>query len=154
MTNALRIGLVACCQKKASGPCLARELYQSDLFKKSLAVSEATNTRTFILSAKYGLVLTDQVVEPYDAKLCRADAEKWAEAVAARLLDLVGQVDPLEVDITVPIYAGEAYATPVIEALCRRAWPVLFELPLKGMEIGRRLQWLKARLANQEGRQP
>jgi len=90
-----RIGLVACCSRKLDHPAPARELYCSRLFKAAVAWLEAS-TRCggwAILSAKYGLVDPDQVIEPYDlylGSLRQCEREAWAERTRAQLLERYG----------------------------------------------------------------
>ena len=64
------IVLISCVKKKASQPRPARELYISDLFRKSLKYAQSLSPDAiYILSAKYGLLSLDTVIEPYDVTL-------------------------------------------------------------------------------------
>ncbi len=67
----MRIGLVGCCKKKLDRAAPARELYQSDLFKSSVAWLEARDELDgwAILSAKHRLVMPDDVIYPYELSL-------------------------------------------------------------------------------------
>ena len=91
--------------------------------------------RTFILSARYGLLELDKEIEPYDETLSSMSATKrraWAEGVIAQLCE----VADLETDEFI-VLAGERY----IEFL-RPHLRHLHE-PLHGMPIGVRIAWLK-----------
>jgi len=80
------IYLISCSNEKADGPAPASELYDSPLFKKSLefARKKTSDDNIKILSAKYGLVDLDQVIETYDLTLKEMNAEareQWADLV-------------------------------------------------------------------------
>lgn len=91
----MRVGLIACCKKKLDHAAPARELYQSPLFQLSAQWMEKRTSQWGmlewgILSAKHGLVMPHQVLEPYD--LCLADLpklqkERWADMVHEQLVD-------------------------------------------------------------------
>jgi methionyl-tRNA formyltransferase len=64
------LGLVSCAKSKRSYPCTAKEMYQpSDLFRKAYGYAVKRYDLVAILSAKYGLLLPDEVIEPYDLTL-------------------------------------------------------------------------------------
>ena len=93
----MRIGLVACCKQKLDHAAPAKDLYQSPMFK--FAVQWLLNNKRVtkwggILSAKHGLVLPDQVLEPYDlhlSKLSARERKAWEEKVHAQIVNLWGQ---------------------------------------------------------------
>jgi hypothetical protein len=66
-----KIALVACVSKKASAPMPARDMYTSDWFRKASAYAARVTDDWYILSAKYGLIAPDTVIEPYDETLNR-----------------------------------------------------------------------------------
>ncbi len=75
------LALVACSARKLTHAAPAKELYQGDLFKKQRAWLEQTKMPWAILSAKYGLVMPDDVIEPYEQALkhmSRAENIRWA----------------------------------------------------------------------------
>lgn len=95
-----RVGLIACSKQKLDHAAPAHLLYNSPLFKLSKAyivrnvVIGACNVNSRnewgILSAKYGLVMPDQVLEPYDLALSdlpRLKLERWQDWVYEQLLD-------------------------------------------------------------------
>lgn len=139
------ITLVGCCAGKLDHPAPARDLYQSPLFRLSLAHAEQLGAEVFILSALHGLVGLAQELEPYDLSLADFDAvemAEWARVVGFQLGDLLG----IEPGACAPkgtrfvLLAGQRY---------RPEWPrgCHVEEPLRGMGIGRRLAWLRARVA-------
>lgn len=122
--------LIGCCKEKGEAPAPARELYRSDLFRKSLSVAEKMGDQVLILSAEHGVVHPDQVLAPYDTTLRSFDPARlaeWKERVAAQLAEATGGAR-----VRLVLLAGELYR-PAVEV----------ETPLAGMGIGARLGWLK-----------
>lgn len=127
--------LVACCGQKLPHAAPARELYVSDLFRKSRAWAERFGSRWFILSAKHGLLPPEAVVVPYDLTLAGMDAHAramWGRRVA-------DQFSWIDTRNGITVLAGAAY----------REWCLgsRFDYPLAGMGIGQQKAWLKAQLA-------
>ena len=133
------IALVGCAAAKLSRPAPARDLYVSQLFKKAAAYAEANSDRWYVLSAKYGLVRSDDVIEPYDAKLGTKTGPPiwdWAADVANQLqIELIG-LD----DVELLVLAGEQYRT----FLRFTDYPA--RVPMKGMGIGQQLGYLTREL--------
>lgn len=130
------IVLIACCGKKLQGRHPAKDIYQSDLFKKARAWAEANGGAWFILSAKYGVLAPDQQIDDYDLTLngaSRTYRTEWASRVATQLQWARGN--------RLVVLAGNNYC---------RGWVGQFprvERPLAGLGIGKQLAWLKKELA-------
>lgn len=146
------IGLVGCSAQKLDRPAPACELYRSRLFRLALAYAEPRCQRVYVLSAKLGLVELDAVLEPYEQRLAGQEKrENWARPIASALIARHGH----EIDYL--ILAGRDYADPLTMALCTadrhrgHLWRGVprdrILLPLAGMQIGQRLQWLGQQLA-------
>jgi hypothetical protein len=133
-----RVVLVACCGKKLPYAAPARDLYQSELFRKSRRYAEQNGDQWLILSALHGVVHPDATVEPYDLTLndMGADARRqWAAKVAAQLSDY--RSDRLTV------LAGSAYC----------GWVDQFAnvtRPMEGLGIGQQLAYLLSTTTTQE----
>lgn len=130
------IGLVSCSSLKLEHAAPARELYVSPLFRMSLAYARARCSSVYVLSALHGLVELDAVIEPYDRRLDDSDvAERqiWGSTVVAELEARHGESDLM-------VLAGQLYAGPV--RFYSGHWGRRFLEPLRGMMLGRRLQWL------------
>lgn len=134
------ITVVGCCDKKASSRSPAKDLYQSTLYKKSADYAEEISDDWMIASAEYGLVDPGKFIDPYDRKMGGSKAEK--ERMAG-MLTIQNEFPAASKDRTssvrVVILAGQDYANAVKANI-----PAGVEIvePLKGMEIGERLQWL------------
>jgi hypothetical protein len=124
--------LVACVAGKAQDATHARLLYRSDWFIKARRYCESWGFRWAILSAKHGLVLPDQVIEPYNLTLLElhhADRQAWAEKVRHQ----VAAQNPSRL----VLLAGRAYRAPFAGWT---ACPV--DEPLAGKGIGDQKHWL------------
>lgn len=132
--------LIACSQRKRSAPCRARDLYAaSPLFRLSLQFAEKHHPdQIFILSAKYGLVALDQEIAPYDHTLSIMSGEEVSAWSAGVLQQLQNEVDPATTVVT--FLAGKLYGRPLAPFLPHT------QLPLEGLGIGKRLQYLKSHL--------
>ncbi|NJL32020.1 MAG: hypothetical protein HC898_10530 [Phycisphaerales bacterium] len=133
-----RIALVSCVKHKRSVPSPARDLYQSSLFRGLRKYAEANSDAWYILSAKYGVLQPDQVVEPYERtlnKMGKADQLKWAEFVQEQLDELIPP------DAMVIILAGQRYREHLIPYLRSRRIEVV--VPLEGLSFGKQLHRLK-----------
>ena len=133
------IGLVACSKTKLDRAAPARELYTSPLFKLSLAYAEAHCSAVYVISAEHGIVELDRVIAPYCTTLADLSPARrslwWQGIVAWLLLRLYAD------DSRLMILAGESYVAPIDAAL--RGTAEIVE-PLRGMQIGERLSFLRA----------
>ena len=134
------ICLVACARSKAASRAAAKDLYVSSLFRKASAFASEHFDRWYILSAKYGLLEPERVVEPYDKTLnnmTRQERKLWAREV---LSDLLSRIAPGD-EIT--FLAGQRYREHLMLWLSARGHSV--HVPLAGMRIGEQLRWLTER---------
>ncbi len=131
-----RIVLISCVSKKRTTRAKAAELYTSTLFKYNLQYARQLNPDViFILSAKYGLLALNDEVDPYDAtlnKMAAGERKAWAAKVIKQL-----QIhSDLQRDHFI-ILAGERYRQYLLPHLAS------YKIPLKGLPIGKQLQYLK-----------
>lgn len=116
-------------------------MYTSNLFKLAFAYCVKTYDAVLILSAKWGAISPDKVIEPYDRRLSvsRRDhyGKCWGSAVHCDLLKY-----PL--NAVVYVHAGADYVSAI-----RTIRPEV-EAPLEGLQIGERLRWYKERLAGKD----
>ena len=133
--------LIACASRKRGQPCRAADLYQSDLFRKSLQYAEMLRPDgVFILSAKHRLLPLDEEIEPYDLTLHRMSAVErrtWAE----RVLRELAEVGDLEDRFT--FLAGSRYREHLLPRIRDG------HVPMEGLPIGKQLKFLKEALASE-----
>ncbi len=133
-----KVVLVACVGRKLNHAAPAAELYRSPWFRKARRYAELAGERWWVLSAKYGLVAPDEVIEPYDETLRRMLARRrrlWACQV---LENLTLTTDPTWDEVIV--LAGRAYRELLAVWLAYRGYSV--NVPMEGLGIGRQLRWL------------
>lgn len=138
------VGLVGCAAAKLQRPAPARELYTSQLFRKSAAYVEAYADRWYVLSAKHHLVAPETVLAPYDVKLgansrSSPPIHAWAMIVVEQLRAELAEVSE---PITLLVLAGEQYRTFLVH-LAEPTWDV--QVPMRGLGIGQQLGWLTTR---------
>ena len=131
-----KVVLISCVSKKLNYKARAEDLYISPLFRYSLAYSRKLNPDAiFILSAKYGLVDLDEIIEPYDETLIgkRADEiKKWSENV---IIQISGRCDLKKNKFI--FLAGANYRKYILSHI------IDYEILLKGLGIGEQLSFLK-----------
>ena len=133
--------LVSCVKRKQCCPAQAKELYLSDMFKKSRKLVEATKCPWFILSAKHGLLHPDKVICRYDKTLkdmSGPERREWAEKVKAQMDDNLPHAE------SVVILAGKNYYKCLTAYLEERFGPANVKIPMEGLRIGEMLSWLKS----------
>lgn len=83
-----RIALVtACGNKKEKTPQEAGKLYKSARVRHLYRRSKELNLPLFIISAKYGLVSADEIIEPYNAVMTDEKCKKLKEKILSKLKD-------------------------------------------------------------------
>lgn len=132
------IALISCTKSKRSSPSPAALLYTSALFNKSLLYSQTTAQRTYILSAKHGLLNLDDTIDPYELSiksLNAAERTDWTSKVAERLKQVITAKD------TVHLLTGRDYYVPLLD--CFKQIRCTLTFPLGNLSLGNRVSRLK-----------
>lgn len=133
------LGLVSCSKSKRIYACKASEMYfPSALFRKSFSYAERKYDVVGILSAKYGFLLSDDHIEPYNLTLNKMhvqDRLRWAERVFVQMKKRLNMAD---MDRTF-FHVGEKYREFLIPRLA--ALSVECIIPLEGLSFGEQLAW-------------
>jgi cytoplasmic iron level regulating protein YaaA (DUF328/UPF0246 family) len=135
-----RVALVACAKKKKQLAAAAGDLYQSELFRRCRAFAVANSDEWFILSAEYGLLQPQRVIERYDCTLnsmSKIERHAWADKVQKQLREWLPAV------AEVIILAGMRYREGIEPFLIADGYRV--SVPMRGLGIGKQLQWLQRR---------
>lgn len=130
--------LVGCSKTKLDHAAPARDLYTSHLFRLGRAYAESTGERWGVLSARHFLVMPGETVEPYDLRLDQLQPDyrrQWTSVVDVTLRCGLGVLPSGEERVTV--LAGGLYVELLPDWVRERA-----VLPLAGMGIGKRKNWL------------
>jgi hypothetical protein len=129
--------LISCSKSKGGHRDLARNMYVSPLYRKSVMVAEGWGISFSILSAKHGLLNPDDMIEPYDLTLKGASKQfksDWAKKVDEQIRTSIERQKHLIV------LAGDDYYTPLVEA--GKDSPLNFLAPMRGISLGNRLVFL------------
>ena len=129
----MQIGLIACCSLKAETKTKAAYIYQSQLFRLSKLWMEQQGLDWWVLSAKYGWLNKNTIIEPYNLTLNTMNTkqrQQWSQYVQRQLLYEFGA------KTLFVVLAGEKYLLPLKS--------FQHTLPLGRLPIGKRLQRLKA----------
>ncbi|MHB8089205.1 MAG: DUF6884 domain-containing protein [Anaerolineaceae bacterium] len=135
------IALVSCVSKKRTISSAAQNLYLSDWYLKASAYAKKVGNQWFILSAKYGLLAPDKVVEPYNVTLKTMPIHSrrlWAARVIQELQPILSLGD------TVIFLAGDAYRENLITPIQNMGCQI--SIPMQGLRIGEQLHWLNNQL--------
>jgi hypothetical protein len=133
-----RIALVSCVKSKRTSQAPGGELYISPLFKGFRAYAKANADEWYILSAKYGVLNPQQVVEPYELTLNNMPKEErrvWGTRVREQLREIL----PPHAEVV--LLAGARYREEIEPFLREHGHAV--EIPLLGLPMGRQLAWLR-----------
>lgn len=140
-----RVAFVSCVGKKQSQPAKAFDLYQSIWFRKADAHTRSRQyNQRFILSALYGLIAEDDVIEPYEKTLntmSSAECKAWADNVFQQILKALPN------GAIIDIYAGSKYRQYLVPMLEDAGYQV--NIPLKGLGIGKQQQWFDSQRIDQ-----
>lgn len=139
-----QIVLVGCVKKKQGCKSLAKNLYISPLWNFRRAYAERLGCSWYILSAKYGLLVPDDEIEPYDLTLNELPAtrcRKWSWQV----LDELAAKESVLKGKKIEIHAGKPYVEFGLDEGLRKAGAVVHR-PLKGYRFGPQLKWYKETL--------
>ena len=131
------IVLVQCVSKKGVDPCLAKDLYISTWFKKAKTLVENSKSDWFILSAKYHLLIPDELTYTYNKTLNNMrikDRRIWSEKVIQQMERDLPTAD------TVVVFAGKKYRGLLMNYLNDNFKQVL--VPMEGLGFGKQLKWL------------
>lgn len=111
----------------------------SDLFSKCLQYAESIpHDKIFILSAKYGLLGLNELVDPYEETL-KTKSVRERRAWASRVIAQIKDVSDTQKDRFI-FLAGKEYREYLEPHLAQ------YELPLKGLKFGQQKQFLKQQL--------
>ncbi len=131
----MNVAFISCVKDKLQGKHKAKDLYVSTFFKKSINYCLTKYDKVCILSAKYGLLELDDVIENYDMTLnnfSKDEKIKWSNMVHKQMKEVVNKNDELY------FYVGNNYREHLLPLLSNKC-----EVPLEGKGIGQQLQYFK-----------
>ena len=122
----MKVVFINCCREKESYKCPAKILYKSRHFKRQLNMVKKSfdENHIFILSAKYGIVGLNDIIEPYDLKLTKQTENAWAEMVFK-------QAEERDIDLKNAVY----YCSPTYYGSIERKINVELNCPFRGLDL-------------------
>ena len=135
------VALVACVSKKRNYPSPAKDLNISDWFRKASTYALIVGDEWYVLSAKYGLISPDVMIDPYDETLNNMPVTSrrlWAQKVLSDLRMRLTAGD------AVIILAGVKYREYLISPLRQMGCEIV--IPMEGLRIGEQLSWLSKQI--------
>lgn len=125
--------LVSCVSKKSDIPQQSKNLYKSDWFIKARKWAEKNGDRWYILSAKYGLLDPEKIIEPYNMTLSTMSSDarrEWGVVVTEQIKNRI------KFPSKIILLAGQKYREHI------DLHNYIADIPMKGLGIGQQLQWL------------
>lgn len=139
------IALVGCCKTKLSYTCEAKNMYCSSLFKKTKKLIELNSLNWFILSAKYGLIENNKIIDPYDSSLksfSLNELKKWS-------FDVYQEIKNRKLNNLI-FYCGSKYHNNYLIELLNNN-NICYRIPMKGLSLGQRLSYLNKEIIAKKG---
>jgi cytoplasmic iron level regulating protein YaaA (DUF328/UPF0246 family) len=139
--------LIACVSKKGKIAAKAKDLYISTLFKSSWKYGMGLKPdKTFILSALYGLLDPERIIEPYNVTLSNVSEKNRSNdlkvltkteknAWGAIVIEQLSQEADMKNDHFI-VLAGKEYIKPIQPRI------IHLSNPLEGLGLGKRVQFL------------
>lgn len=124
------ISYIACSKTKHFKKCPAKYMYRGALFKKSYCYCLIQKYEIYILSAKYGLLHPEDIIEPYEMTLNSMnikDRRDWSQKIILSIKERGLFYSPSI------MFAGNNYSEFL--NLPNATYP------LKGLSQGKQLQW-------------
>lgn len=143
MIEPITIAIVGCGKAKLAHAAPAADLYTGSLFRAARRYAE-TCDEWRIISARYGLLDPETVLEPYEQRIHPKERQQFGQVAANRIVSEFLDCGPYEL----VLLAGEDYARPIADAM--RGNPggapwrcncVGVREPLAGLGLGKRLSW-------------
>lgn len=129
--------ILGCGARKRDRPCPAWRLYQGPVFRQALkgCLSVAALPDLYILSAKYGLIPAETVIEPYNALMGTPSQVCTVRSVAK-------QVAALGLDRCRPLLVN--LGRPYLAVLTLPRYAVLIDhMDIPDARFGYQMQWFK-----------
>lgn len=136
-----QIAIMSCGSKKGKEACPAIDLYKGVLFMKHRQWAEAFCDEIWIISAKYGLIQSSKVIDPYEISLKdfkKKDRDRWGSHVANQIRAKIPKTEKLF------FLAGAIYYEPIIRKI-----PHQYEIPFKNYILGNRYALIDKLLKNE-----
>lgn len=137
--------LIGCVKSKHNCSRVAKDLYNSSLWRYRRAYAEWSGFPWYILSAKHGLLAPEAEIKPYDLALSDLSASKcraWSQSV----LDDLRKEFPLLQGTVIDIHAGKRYVEYGLEKGLSDAGAIVRRPLARVVGIGQQCKWYRDQL--------
>lgn len=134
----MKVAVINCGSDKVHKQCKAKDLYTGSLFLASRFFCESNYKQYCILSAKYHVLLPDDVVDYYDlylGSLSKKDKDVWNKITATQLLE------KFPVGTEFDFYTSKMYLEGVLPILKQN--DVSYTTNLNNLGLGYKIQWFQ-----------
>ena len=134
--NEKRIAIISGSKLRLKKEAAAKDYYIGSLFKKAYAHTSKKYDQVLILSAKYHVLLPNELVRPYRVNLYNASKKErrdWANLVYDKLKKYISK------DSEIFFYNSHREREFLIEKLEKTG--ITFHTPLSHLSLGEQLRW-------------
>lgn len=134
----MEVGIITCGCKKKDNAAAAKDFYTGTAFTVYRDYMIENFDHWVILSAKYGLVLPDQIVSPYNTYIKDLDAEEKYKLADTFCRDLKQKFPDVS---TFKFYVSDEYKKVLLPHFDR--YNINAEFPLDGLPYGKKLHFMR-----------
>jgi len=134
----MEVAIITCGADKQNIQCPAKQMYKGSLFVASKKFAESNYGSYCILSAKYHVLMPDDIIEPYDmflGKFSKQEKQEWWRITGQQLLEKFPE------DTVYHFYAGKTYIEGVLPILDKAGRK--YECFLNNLGMGYKIQWFQ-----------
>lgn len=126
----MKIFIIPCGSKKADKACQAQQMYLGGYFQANLSFARKHSNHIFILSAKYGFLRLDQIIQPYELHMKNSTLSNEILRRQAATLGIINEI-PF-------VLGGENYINK-----CSQIFKQIQRVIPKGLGMGEQIAFLK-----------
>lgn len=126
----MRVFIIPCGSKKQDKACQAQEMYLGGYFKANLEFAKKQTPHVYILSAKYGFLRLEQIIEPYNLHMANSTLSNEMLRQQASMLGILNE--------TPFVLGGENYINK-----CAQIFPQIRRVMPKGLGMGKQISFLR-----------
>ena len=134
----MKVAVINCGSAKQNKPCKAKDLYIGSLFVASRQFCESNYDNWCILSAKYHVVMPNEIIAPYDMFLTnfsKKEKQEWSKITAEQLLSKFPK------DAKFDFYVSQSYIQDTLPYLDKENR--IYNTFLNDLGMGYKIQWFK-----------
>lgn len=134
----MEVAVINCGAEKQYKKCKAKDLYTGSLFVASRKFAQSNYSQYCILSAKYHVLMPDDIVKPYDMFLgnfTKQQKQEWWQETAKQLMVKFSTGTKFD------FYVGQDYVEGILPILDSNN--IQYECFLNHLGMGYKIQWFQ-----------